>query len=1133
MQKSIFKTIWEQSSDGLALFKIIRDEGGVVIDYQLTEANALFEKLSGLKTDHILNQGLSQIAMKNPFGRIPWKDLYDQVVRDKKPAEFEYYAEAMTTWFKIKIFSVDKDWLVTHCVDISNPIEETDPTLNRPFIMMSANGELISVNKAWKTLSGYKGQKWRKLNYLQLVHPKHRKTFEGILHQRGEQTNSKKFNHLFRHVEGHYISVDWEYHKRSGIVYGVSQPLNQHAQDEERFSKSEYLFRSLWENSNDGMRLTDAKGVMVLVNRAFCDLVGKDKEELEGHTLDVIYNADPDEQILPRYMANYRNKRIVPYFEKKLNLWDNRLIWLAVSTAVIEVGGEHHYILSVFRDISAIKNSEAALKESKEKYQNFLEKSSEGIFLIEYKKPIDVTLSVDDQIAAIYENGYVAECNMALTRMYGLTSPEQLIGKSLIDLHGNPPSKINYEATKQFIQSNYQIENVETIESDIHGHERCFLNNTIGILEDGKLLGNWGVQNDITEMKQAAAALQRSETLLRTIFDTAPYGIFVKDKDLRYVKVNDAIVSVFGLSLNHFIGKTDEDIFGSDKIQQIKNADRRVLDGEIIEEFPSGGIGDQIQYYHTIKVPLIDEDGQISGLFGITRDITERHRAEQKLKEQGDAMEAAIDGMAVLDRNHNYIYVNKAHAAIYGYDDSSELIGKSWQVLYDGVELQRFHREIMPEVDQQGQWHGRATGLKKDGTTFPQELSLTALDNGGLICVVRDISDQLKTEAEKEKLEEQYRQAQKMESIGRLAGGVAHDLNNLLTPVLGYGEMLLKSFNAHDKRKKSAAQIIRAGIRARDLVRQLLAFSRKQTLEFKPIDVNKLVHDFQSLLRRTIREDIAISLYTAPDLPTIQGDIVQLEQIIMNLAVNAQDAMPEGGTLTIETGSTELDKAYAARHDGVTPGHYVLLAISDNGHGMDEATQQRLFEPFFTTKEKGKGTGLGLATVYGIVKQHGGNIWVYSEKDSGTTFKIYLPVAGEGPAAESLPTQKALDDMKGTETILLVEDNEMVRKLASEILQQQGYQVLLARDGAEALALVENHREPLHLLLTDVIMPEMNGRQLYARVSEKYPRIKVLYMSGYTENVIAHCGVLDEGVHFIPKPFTVDALIGKIRELLK
>lgn len=399
--------------------------------------------------------------------------------------------------------------------------------------------------------------------------------------------------------------------------------------------------------------------------------------------------------------------------------------------------------------------------------------------------------------------------------------------------------------------------------------------------------------------------------------------------------------------------------------------------------------------------------------------------------------------------------------------------------------------------------------------------------------MVRDISDQLKTEAEKEKLEEQYRQAQKMESIGRLAGGVAHDLNNLLTPVLGYGEMLLKSFDAHDRRKKSAAQIIRAAIRARDLISQLLAFSRKQTLEFKPIDMNILVHDFKHLLRRTIREDISINLYTAPNLPAIHGDIVQLEQIIMNLAVNAQDAMPEGGTLTIETNFVELDEAYAARHKGVTPGNYVLLAISDNGQGMDEATQQRLFEPFFTTKEKGKGTGLGLATVYGIVKQHSGNIWVYSEKGRGTTFKIYLPVAGEGPDSASPPTPKPVDERESTESILLVEDNEMVRKLASEILQQQGYQVLVARNGPEALELIEGHPEALHLLLTDVIMPEMNGRQLYARVSEKYPRIKVLYMSGYTENVIAHCGVLDENVHFIAKPFTVDGLIAKIRQLLE
>jgi two-component system cell cycle sensor histidine kinase/response regulator CckA len=386
------------------------------------------------------------------------------------------------------------------------------------------------------------------------------------------------------------------------------------------------------------------------------------------------------------------------------------------------------------------------------------------------------------------------------------------------------------------------------------------------------------------------------------------------------------------------------------------------------------------------------------------------------------------------------------------------------------------------------------------------------------------------SEAERERLEKQFHQAQKLESIGRLAGGVAHDLNNLLSPILGYGELLLLENAGADRRRENVEQILKAGRRARDLVRQLLAFSRRQTLQFRPIDLNALLKNFQKLIRRTIREDVDIRILPTKSLPLIKGDMGQLEQVVMNLAVNAQDAMPDGGALIIETGSVELDEHYASEHEGVTPGLYVLLTFSDTGTGMDSETLGQLFEPFFTTKELHEGTGLGLSTVYGIVKQHGGNVWAYSEPGLGATFKIYLPVSTESlPVGNRPPESEAKG---GSETILLVEDDEDVRELAFAILERNGYALLVAESGQEALSLLEHHDGPLHLILTDVVMPGINGRQLFDQASVLYPHAKALYMSGYTRDVIAHRGVIDAGVNFIQKPFSVKLLATRVREVL-
>lgn len=526
---------------------------------------------------------------------------------------------------------------------------------------------------------------------------------------------------------------------------------------------------------------------------------------------------------------------------------------------------------------------------------------------------------------------------------------------------------------------------------------------------------------------------------------------------------------------------------------------------------------------------------RLADQFALAISNRDRRAAEAERERLNQAIEQSGEMFLITDAEGNIQYVNPAFEDVTGYT-RTEVLGENLRILNSGKHDRDFFEQMWSELAKGNTWEGQIINKKKDGSLYTESASISPVFNAAgeivnHVAVKRDISEQLRLQREKELIEEQYRQTQRVEAVGRLAGGVAHDLNNLLTPILLHSEILLDTSHQDEDSRSALEEILKAGNRARDLVNQLLAFSRKQNLEYKPVDINAVVKDFSTLLRRTIREDILIDFSLGQVDEAIHADRGQIEQVIMNLAVNAQDAMPDGGHLILETGTIKFDEVYAQTHLDITPGRYAVLAVSDTGEGIDEETRKRMFEPFFSTKGK-LGTGLGLATVYGIVKQHNGTILVYSEPGYGSTFKVFLPLHGEIQHRKQQPTpsRKAYS---GDETILLVEDNHQVRSLTLSILQKQGYHVLDAQNGQQALEVLDSHQGDVHLLLTDVIMPRMNGRDLYNQALQRKSDLKVLYMSGYTNDVIADQGVLEDGITFIQKPFSVEKLTGKVREVLE
>jgi PAS domain S-box-containing protein len=765
------------------------------------------------------------------------------------------------------------------------------------------------------------------------------------------------------------------------------------------------------------------------------------------------------------------------------------------------------------------ERAERALQESERRFRALVENSTDGVSLIELDGTLLYTGPSTSRILG-YESAEIIGLNI-----FDFIHPDdsERAKNSFIDMIGEPGRTINGLIRLRHRDGSWRwIEHVSK--------------NLIAESSVQAVVSNY---RDVTERRVA----EENQARLVAILEATSDFVGVSDLSRRVLYLNRAGRRMIGIGDDEDVSST----FVSDYHPQwaAKIISDEGIPISIREGMWSGETA--LRSRDGSEIPVLQlilaheaPDGGVGFLSTIARDITERKRAEESLrlseKKYRDIFESAPIGIFQSTPSGRFIAVNAALTRILGYDSPQELMQiNAAEMYYDPNQ----RAAIIDEYDEVGQ----ALDLellwkKKDGSPVWVQLNAFAVkdEQGQTVryeSFARDITERKRAQEALQRAEEQLRQSQKMEAVGRLAGGVAHDFNNLLTAIIGCAELMWVQVNSSDPLRQTIEEIIKAGERAAELTSQLLAFSRKQMLQPRVLDLNSVVTNLEKMLWRLIGEDIELVTILAPDLGRVKADPSQIEQVILNLIVNSRDAMPDGGKVIIETANVRLGESVG--HLDTRPGPYVMMAVSDTGLGMDAETRQRIFEPFFTTKETGQGTGLGLSTVYGIIKQSGGDISVYSEKGAGTTFKIYLPRVEDTLALERRSGErisKFAQMPRGSETVLVVEDDKTVRKLACQALRLSGYHVLEAANAGEALLICERHDDTIHLMLADVIMPQMSGRELAVRLAPMRPEMKTLFMSGYTDNAVFLQGGLEEGVAFIQKPFTPNSLSRKVRKVL-
>jgi len=874
-------------------------------------------------------------------------------------------------------------------------------------------------------------------------------------------------------------------------------------------------YRVLLELAVDGILLGTHEGIITDANECMCELVGMDREYFVGKHISFLpFTQDSLTKAPFRFDLLKKNETVVS--ERAFNRPDGSVVPVEIRTKMMPDGTYQ----SIYHDITTRKLAEESLKES----EYLLRESQKAAHIGSYSTDL---------------RSRVWKASQELYNIFGIdnTYPHTLEGWSEM-IHPDSRAELTeyhlqVEKEKKRFDYEYKIVCPNTGEIRwVHGLGELEYDNQMNPV---RMIGT--IQ-DITDRKRAEESFRESEEAYRAIFENTGTAMILIEEDMTISMANGQFVANTGYPIDEIIGRMKwTDFAHPDDLK------RMVEQHKLRRKTPEAALTVyEIRYlsktrdlrYAFLNIQIVPGTKRsVASLI----DITRRREAEKKLRASEEKFRSLAESSPLaimLHQGDQWIYANQAATEISGFSEEELYTMHFWDFVHpDYRELIKQtgrNRQLGKEVPRAYEFkivakNGEEKWVSLTGKSIQYEDKPTAL-----IAVI-DITERIKAEEDKAKLEAQLQQAQKMESVGRLAGGVAHDFNNMLGVILGHTELALMQIDPLLPLHNNLAEIRKAANRSADLTRQLLAFARKQTISPKIIDLNETVTGMLKMLHRLIGEDIHLSWQPEKSIWPVKMDPSQIDQILVNLCVNARDAISGVGKMTIETGNIVLDESYGATHAGFIPGEYVRISVSDNGCGMDRETMSHIFEPFFTTKGVNKGTGLGLATVYGAVKQNNGYINVYSEPDQGSTFTICLPRhVGKD---EQLKKQGTTGfPLRGQETILLVEDEPSILEVTTMILEMQGYSVLKASTPGEALDLARKYAGEIHLLLTDVVMPEMNGRDLARNLLALYPDIKRLFMSGYTANVIAHHGVLDEGVHFIQKPFSTNDLAAKIREAL-